>query len=308
MSDEAIIENEVTEETNQESEENVNEEVSEEIVTPTEEMTPSEIKEVIKKLKLKVDGKEIEEELPFEIPNDPKAIDWITKQLQLAKVSGSRMKEAAELKKAYTSDVSRLKENPWQVLSELGLNPDDLAEQRIQQRIDELSKSPEQLEREKIQKELEDARSALKKQAEEKEQLEMEKLENEAAVQLDKDITEALSSTTSLPKSPFVIKRIADTMAWAMRNGYKDITAKDVAPIVEKEVRGELQKLMDELPEQVLEELVGKKNIERLRKNRLASKPATNPLTSIKETATKAPQAPAKKLTLREFMKSNLAK
>jgi hypothetical protein len=73
-------------------------------------------------------------------------------------------------------------------------------------------------------------------------------------------------------------------MLWAMNNGFEDVTADDVVPLVEQEMRSELGRLYDEMPEDALETFIGKKNIDRLRKKRVASVkvPSVN---EIKQTA-----------------------
>jgi len=50
-------------------------------------------------LRLKIDGHELEEELPFEIPDDPKAVEYMTRQLQMAKMGSKRAQEYAQLEK-----------------------------------------------------------------------------------------------------------------------------------------------------------------------------------------------------------------
>src|ERR1044072_3233583 len=62
--------------------------------TETQEETKAEIKR-LKKLQLKVDGEEYEEELPFEIDEDK--ADWMKKHLQMSKAAQKRMQEAKTL-------------------------------------------------------------------------------------------------------------------------------------------------------------------------------------------------------------------
>lgn len=246
-----------------------------------------EAQRLIKKFQLKVRGKTVEKEV--DLSDD----DFIRNQLQLAEVSKQSMQESAELKKAYQKELERFRQNPWQVLEELGLNPDDLAESRIQQRIEEMKKSPEQLEKERIQAELQAAREEAKRLKEEKEQIEMQKLQEQAAIQIQDEIGKAISAHKTLPNSPYVVKRIADTMLWAMNNGHEDVTAEDVVAVVEQEMRQEMSQLYDEMPEELLEQFIGKKNIERMRKKRVAQVKATPSVNDIKATAlaTKAAEA-----------------
>jgi hypothetical protein len=104
-----------------------------------------EVKNLIKEFQLKVNGKTVNKTIDLSDENA------LRNELQLSAAARQAMQEASNLKKLYEQEVSRLRKNPWQVLEELGLNPDEMAELRIQQRIEEMKKSPEQLEREKIE-------------------------------------------------------------------------------------------------------------------------------------------------------------
>jgi hypothetical protein len=267
------------------------------------EISQKEANKLIKKFQLKVDGKTVEREV------DLSDEDYIKQMLQLAEVSKSRMSETANIKKAFQSEMGRLKQDPWAVMKDLGLDPDELAEMRIQQRIEEMKKSPEQVAQEKIQKELQEAREEAKKLKEEKEQLEMSKLQEQAAVQLEEEIMGALDGHRTLPKSQYVVKRIADSMLWAMNNGFGDVSAEDVVPLVEKEMRDELNRFMDEMPEDLMEKYIGQRNIDRLRKRRVsAAKAAVPSVNDIKPTnrslsAEKKQEAPKQKIPARDFFK-----
>lgn len=239
-----------------------------------------EVKNMIRKFKLKVDGKEVEREI------DLSDEEFLKNQLQLAEVSRKRMQENAEMKKLFEQEIGRLqnKEELWKVMQELGHNPDDLVREYMEERIKEQEMSPEEKERIKLQKEIEEYRKKEKELREQAEKAQMSKLEQEAAMQLDEEIDQALSANTSLPKTPFVVKRIADTLLWAINNGHKDATVEDVVPVVENEISREMGDYFDSLPEEALERVVRKKNLERLRKKRLdrsKSKPKT--LSSVNE-------------------------
>jgi hypothetical protein len=267
------------------------------------EISQKEANKLIKKFQLKVDGKTVEREI------DLSDEDYIKQMLQLAEVSKSRMSETANIKKAFQSEMGRLKQDPWAVMKDLGLDPDELAEMRIQQRIEEMKKSPEQVAQEKIQKELQEAREEARKLKEEKEQLEMSKLQEQAAVQLEDEIMGALNGHRTLPQSQYVVKRIADSMLWAMNNGFGDVSAEDVVPLVEKEMRDELNRFMDEMPEDLMEKYIGQRNIDRLRKRRVsAAKAAVPSVNDIKPTnralaSEKKPESSKQKIPARDFWK-----
>lgn len=260
-----------------------------------------EVKNLIKEFQLKVNGKVINKKIDL---SDEAALK---NELQLSAAARQAMQEAANLKKLYESEVSRLKQDPFSVLAELGLDPDQLAEMRIQQRIEEMKKSPEQIERERIQAELQAAREEANRLKAEREAEQFEKLKDQAAAQIETEIEQALDSHKTLPKSRHIVKRIADSMLWAMSNGYDDVTAEDVMPLVEKEWREEMSRLMDDSPEDVLEQLIGQRNIERLRAKRLNAMATTKTANSVKPTAAsvqKQEDKPREKIKQRDFFRS----
>jgi hypothetical protein len=237
-----------------------------------------EANRLVKKYSLKVRGKEIEREVDLSDDN------FVKQQLQLAEMSKLSMQETAEIKKAYAKFMEDAKSNPWKLFEEMGMNPDDLAELRIQQRIEEMKKSPEQVEREKIQKELEEARLESRKLKEEKEQMEMTKLQEQAMNSLTSEIEKAISGHKTLPNSSYVQRKVADSMLWAMNNGFPDVNADDVIPLVEKDIRDEFSKFMDVMPEEMMEQYIGKKNIDRLRKRRISQANQVPSLNEVKPT------------------------
>lgn len=263
-----------------------------------------EAQRLIKKFDLKVRGKTISKEI--DLSDD----EFLKNQLQLAEVAKLEMQNSAELKKAYQKEMERFKAQPWEVLKELGFDPDELAEQRIQSRIEEMKKSPEQLEQEKLREELRLAREEAKRIKEEKDAIEMQKLQEQAAIQINEEISNAIAAHKSLPNSKYVQKRVADSMLWAMNNGYEDVTAEDVIPLVEQEMRAEMSQLYDEMPEELLEQFIGKKNIERMRKKRVAAVkvPTVNDIKptvqSNKASEASRREEEAKRVAARDFFKS----
>ena len=172
-----------------------------------------------------------------------------------------------------------------------------------------MKKSPEQFEREKIQIELQAAREEANRLKAERDEEQFEKLKEQAAAQIETEIEQALDAHKTLPKSRHIVKRIADSMLWALNNGFDDVTAEDVMPLVEKEWKDEMSRLMDDSPEDILEQLIGQRNIERLRAKRLNAMNTSNAKTaaSIKSTAGsvgKKEEAPKQKIKQRDFFRS----
>lgn len=258
LGEEPAAEEEVSEDS--ESEESVEEEGSE------EDAVEEEIKELKKKLKLKIDGEEVEEEVDF---NDEESLK---RHLQKAKAFDKRSQELADLRNQVNDFVSQLKNNPTAILGELGLDVDGMIENYINDKVAEAEKSPEQREREELEaklRKLEEEREELKKSQEEQR---MEQLKNQYAAEIESDISSALDNAeTILPRgNPLVVKRVAETMMLALNNGYDQVTAKDVIPLVEEQFKKDLQSMFDVFPEEVIERVVGQKNLDRLRKKRIS--------------------------------------
>jgi hypothetical protein len=225
----------------------------------------------------KVNGRQLEVEL------DPNNEEEVLKYIQKAMAADEKFQEAASLRKNVEMLVSQLKSNPRDILShpELGIDLKKFAQDILNEEIEEMKKTPEQKELEKLRKELEGKTKREQQLEEEKRQAEMSRLQEQAFKQFDDELTDALSST-NLPKSPYVVKRIADTLIEAVNMGYEDATVKDIMPIVEKQIQGELQKMFEVMPEEVMEQLIGQQNLSRLRKSRI-SKMKQQPVTTAKQ-------------------------
>jgi len=280
------------------------EELKDEIEEAIEDgATEEEVKNMIEEFTLKVNGKEKTVTLDWNDKED------IVRRLQMAEAGQSAMHGKRELEKAYESEIGRLKRDPWEVLKELGLNPDEMAEQRIRARVDEMKKSPEQRQHEQLQRDLEEARAKLKEQEDEAESARFQQLQQEEAGKLEAEISSALDAHTTLPRSPKTVQRVADAMLWAMDNGYENVTAEDVIPSVEDEIQQELNNFMKDLPVELMEKFIGKQSLEKFRKSRLNDIQTTT-LSDVKAT-TKASEKkvvddakPRKKQKSKDFFKN----
>jgi hypothetical protein len=199
------------------------------------------------------------------------------------------MQEMAELKKIYSQEIDRLRNDPFSVLQELGIDPDELSYSHLEKKVLESQKSPEEQERDRLQKELEELRGKAKQDEERRIKAEQSRLQDQAAQQLDDEIDSALDEYKHLPRSPRVVKHIASVMMWALDNGMPDVTVKDVLPTVEKELKKEISDIIENLPEEFIEEFIGQRGMDRLRKKRVAQ--ATQ---QPKSAANIKPSAPTK--------------
>lgn len=258
----------------------------EEVAEPvTKEEKKAEAKR-IKRLKLKVDGKEYDEELPFEI--DEKDSEWMIKQLQLSKVSQKRMQEHSQLEKDVVAFIEELRNNPRKALSnpEFGIDVKKLAAEIIENEIENSKKTPEQIKAEKLEEELRALKAEREEESKSHKQRELERLQAEAYERYDTQVSQALEKS-DLPKSPYVVKKMADYMLMALEEGH-DVSPQDVLPLVREEILNDVKDMFAVMPEEVLEGIIGKDVVNRLRKKNLAKvkagKPATPVNSSIKDT------------------------
>lgn len=258
-----------------------------------------EIKALIKEFEIKVNGKS--KKMKINLSDDKEVVRY----LQLATAGQSAMQEKAELEKMVTSELLKAKQDPWAFLQDqLGLDPDELLESRAKQKLEEMKKSPEQLERERSMRELEEARKKLKAMEEEKENEKNLRMQHAAAAELNSEITEALQQDKELPKTKKTVRRIADMMIWAMDNGFADVKVADVIPAVKKEIQDEFREFISELPEELMENYIGKNAIEKLRKRRLAAQKQTPQSVDVRPPApSKVDEKPKEKISSREYFR-----
>jgi hypothetical protein len=274
--------------------------------------TAEKAKATLKRLyKIKVDGREIEEEI--DLGDD----EYIKKQLQLAKVSQKRMQEKAEIEKQqqrYVDSVSKwfqlLSEDPMAALSdpavkELGIDPKMVADMILEKELQEAAKTPEQKEQERLRAELEEKTRKLEEIQRAKEHAEMEAMRNRIAGQIEQEITSAMDEG-GLPQSEFVVAKMAQMIETATRLGIK-VTAKEIAPIVKADYDNYIKNQVTKLSDEELFKLVGEERFERARKARIAkAKAAPTPKASPK--APDVAQAPKKegqeKIPMKDFFNS----
>lgn len=267
------------------------------------DLTKAEIK-YLNKLKLKVDGQEFEEELPFELPEDPQVLAYMTKQLQMAKMSQKRAQSYSDLEKNVNNFIEQLQKNPRKTLSDprFGIDLKKIAAEMIEEEISNSKKSPEQLKAEQLEaelKELKESREAEKKNNEAKE---FERLQRQEAERYDVLMTRALEKS-DLPKSPYVVKKMADYMLLGLQNGI-EVTPDEILPLVREEILEDVKSMFAVMPEDVVEGIIGKETIKKIRKKQVdAAKKAAAAGVRTQATGKTAPvqSNPAEKVNFKKF-------
>jgi hypothetical protein len=235
-------------------------------------------KELSKRISMKINGQEEE----FDLSND-EHIEKLKQMAQKGEGADRKFQDAASIQKKMEQFAKILQSDPIEALRRAGHDIDALTEGYMAKKIEEMQKDPKELEMEKLQKQLQERDEMLKKIEEEKIAAEQARIQEEYQRQLDQEITEGLESS-NLPKSPYVVKRIAENLMLAIDNGYEDVSVSDVLPIVEEQIQGEIRQMFEALPEDVIEQILGDDVSTKLRKRRLKKMKETKAASSVKAT------------------------
>jgi len=260
-----------------------------------------------KGLKIKFNGKEYDEELPFEIPDTPEAMKYMQNKLQMDKLARVKSQESANQQKMITEFMDALKKNPRKVLSDpsIGVDLKRIAAELIEEEIENSKKSPEQIEREKLENELKAMKEEREKEKEEFNKRELDRLQQQEFERYDMLMSKAIEKS-DLPKSPYIIKKMADYMLMGLQKGI-DVTPDDVLPLIREEMQNDLKEMFAVMPEEIIESIVGKENLNRIRKKNLQRAKSTS-VQQVSQAKTKdigvvnQKQAPVvKKVKARDF-------
>lgn len=271
---------------------------------------PEEKKEAAKqsnkrKYQLQVNKQMKELELDFDDEEQVKGY------LQKALGADSKFQEAANLRKSAEQFIDMLRKNPARVLSDpsIGIDVKQFAQQIINDEIENLQKSPEQREKEALQMELEELKDRYKKDEEDRKTNEFRRLQTEAEERIEGDITSALESS-SLPKTPYTVKKMAELMMVALENDI-DLSPRDVIPLLQKQMKLEIREMLGAANDDVLEEFLDSSVKTRLRKRNVArAKEAIKTASEVKDTGASVAKAKSaepeqKKITMKQFLRGD---
>ena len=122
------------------------------------------------------------------------------------------------------------------------------------------------------------------KQKEEFRSKEMTRLQEQEFQRYDMLMGQALDGS-DLPKSPYVVKKMADYMIMAIDNGY-DVQPADILPIVREEILGDIQSMFSVMPAEVISKVIGKETYDKVRKHKLSKTRKSKSTAATKKKAT----------------------
>lgn len=225
-----------------------------------------------KKLKLKIDGAEVEEELPFEIDeNNKEQVEYLKRNLQMSKVANKRMSESAATRKQAEQFIEMLQNDPMRVLSNPKLMGEEkfqkIAEEFLAKKIQAQMMTPEERQRAEMEERLRKYEEQEKTNKEKAEQEQMQALQAHYQESYTKTITQALESS-NLPKNPYTVKRMAQLLQQNIKHGL-DLEPSHLAQLVREDYQKELASLINAAnPEQIIA-MFGEDTVNKLRKHDL---------------------------------------
>ena len=247
-------------------------EVQEEQIT--EEQVEAQ-KELIRQLKLKVDGQEEVMDLPFEV--DEKQAEWLASKIQPTRAAQKRFQEVAAERKILDAAVRNTKKDPAGTLKKLGVDPQEFAQKYMEDLIREQDMTEE--EKRIAQAERRIAELESEKKAQEEAVLKKQQDEQYAAsmAEMSRQITGALK-TSGLPQTNATQKRMAQYMSMNLQNGI-ELPMASIVELVREDYEQDLKEVFGGASAEQILKLVGEETANKIRKrdlSKLKSAPTSN--------------------------------
>jgi hypothetical protein len=245
------------------------------IETQTE--TTEQIQPVLRETKIEIDGNQYsinEKQLKqlWGLPENEEISDKEFKSL----VSAYKAQKTADFKSRKASDQEKLvqeiakmiQENPFELLKRAGYNPRELAEKYLADAIEEdmLPESEKELKRVRSEKELFERQ--YKEQMERQQQEQMNLAIQQAQQEFTSQIITSLEGS-NLPKSPDVVKRIANYLLLGEQRGLS-LNPKQIIPLVEEDLRKLNESILKSLDPNTRINYLGEDILKQIRKDDLA--------------------------------------
>lgn len=246
-------------------------EVAEE-ASPVEPKAPTtaEIKEAVKKWKLKSQGK------TREVSDEAELV----RLAQLGLGAHEKFQQAAGTRKQAEAILELLQKDPAKALSSMGMDVRKLAEDYLVEEAKKLQMSPEERQKHELQQEIERLRNEKADIEKQKQEERIQTLQAKYETDIQDQIIGAIDKY-KLPKNPKTVSRIAEYMASALENGY-EANALDVASRVRQDIEDEHKALYSQYNVEDLIALLGQDQLKKIRQY------------EVNKVKAKAPSAPVK--------------
>ncbi len=269
-------------------------------VAQSEIVTPK-----LREAKIEVEGRQMainESQLKalWGLPENEELTDKEFKSLVSAykaqKTADSRSQQASRQEKLVKEIAEMIQTNPWELLQRAGYDPRQLAEEYLTQAIEEEMLPENERELRKIRAEKEELERQYKEELTRKEQQQIKQAVVQAQQEITSQIIDSLENS-NLPKSPDVVKRIANYMYLAEQRGV-NVPIKQIIPLVEQDLRNLNASILKSLDPNNRINYIGEDLLKQIRQDDLARlKRPESKGTSVPQTK----PSQNKKLTKEEF-------
>jgi len=265
-------------------------EVATTVEASPETITPAKVeaikKEVVRlnKIKLRLDGEDIEEELPFSIEDNPEAVEYLKKNLQLSKSAQRRMQVKSDYEKKVDQFLDLIQDNPELILQRFGKDPEAWAVDFLKKKIAESEMTPEQRELAAARIELEAIKKKQQADEETRKDTEMTLMRDKAEQGYEQTIMQALSKS-GVPQTPAMVHKMAQHMYLAA-DRESILGVDELAEMVKQDYIKEMRDYLKASPDETIEELVGQDRIKGFRKKQVQALKQASESVPSKVTAT----------------------
>jgi len=206
--------------------------------------------------------------LPENEPITDKEFKTMISSYKAQKTSDIATRNARHQEKLVKEIADLIQTNPWQLLEKAGYNPRQLAEEYLTQAIEEDMLPENERELRKVRYEKEELEKVYKEELSRREQEQMDVAIQQAQQEISNNIIDALENS-SLPKSPEVIKRIANYMLIAEQKGI-NVNPKQIIPLVEEDFRNLNAQILKSLDPAKRINYIGEDLLKQIRQDDLA--------------------------------------
>ena len=213
------------------------------------------------------------------------------------KTSDMATRKAKDQEKLVSEIASMIQSDPWTLLQRAGYDPRKLAEEYLTQAIEEDMMPESERELKRVRLERDELERQYKEEMERREQEQMQGAIQQAQQEISSQIIDALSNSP-LPKSPDVVKRIANYMLIAEQKGI-NVNPKQVIPLVEEDFRNLNASILKSLDPTKRISYIGEDLLKQIRQDDLARLKTSQSQSS--QSTPKPRQSANKKITKEEW-------
>jgi len=237
--------------------------------------------------------------LPENEPITDKEFKTMVSSYKAQKTSDIATRNARQQEKLVKEISEMIQTNPFELLKRAGYDPRQLAEEYLTQEIEEYMLPENEKELRRVRQEKEELERQYREELTRREQEQMDVAIQQAQQEISNNIIDALESS-SLPKSPEVVKRIANYMLIAEQKGI-NVNPKQVIPLVEEDFRNLNAQILKSLDPTKRISYIGEDLLKQIRQDDLARLKTSQ--SQSNQSVPKSKQPTNKKITKEEWRK-----